>query len=143
MTIVFALFLAGCTSNPGGDTHSVAEAMNGFMEALNALDADAIDARLAPDVTAFFPTTKPERVDGKEAVAAVFRTYCDESKKSASRTNIVPQDMTVSRRGDLAIVTFQVVHPAVVSRRTFVFRREGHAWLIAHLHASNIRLDSK
>jgi ketosteroid isomerase-like protein len=117
--------------------------MNGFMEALNALDPDAIAATLAPDVTAFFPSAKPERVEGKDAVDEVFRAFCEESRKTAVRTNIVPEAMTVSRSGELAVVSFQVVHPAVVSRRTFVFRRDGEKWLIVHLHASNIRLDPK
>lgn len=143
ITFVFTLLVAACASVPSVDTESVTESMSRFMEALNALDADAIEARLASDVTAFFPVTKRERVDGKEGVAAVFRTYCEETKKTTSRTAIVPQELTVSRSGDLAIVTFQVSHPAVVSRRTFVFRREGATWLITHMHASNHRLEPK
>ncbi|MHB9000520.1 MAG: YybH family protein [Thermoanaerobaculia bacterium] len=141
--IVLTLFITACASVPPADTGGATEAMNGFVKALNALDPDAIAATLAPDVTAFFPSTKPERVEGKDAVNAVFRAFCEESRKTTVRTNIVPEAMTVSRSGDLAVVSFQVVHPAVVSRRTFTFRRDGERWLIVHLHASNVRLEAK
>lgn len=140
LTIALTLLLTACASSSASRPEPVVDAMNRFMNALNALDADAIAAQLAPDVTAFFPTAKPERVEGKAAVVAVFRDYCEQSKKTASSTNIVPQEMRVDRRGDLAVVSFQVVHPAVVSRRTFIFRLERGSWLISHLHASNIRL---
>jgi ketosteroid isomerase-like protein len=141
--IVLTLFITACASVPPADTGGVTEAMNRFMEALNALDPDAIAATLAPDVTAFFPSSKPERVEGKDAVQAVFRAFCEESRKTAARTNIIPEAMSVSRSGDLAVVSFQVVHPVVVSRRTFVFRRDGKQWLIVHLHASNFRFETK
>lgn len=142
-TIILTLFLGACATAPSVDTGSVTEAMNGFMDSLNALDPDAIGATLAPDVTAFFPSAKPERLEGKDAVDAVFRAFCEESRKATARTNIVPEAMTVTRSGDLAVVSFQVVHPAVVSRRTFVFRRHGEKWLIVHLHASNFRSETK
>ena len=107
------------------------------MEALNALDAERIATYFAEDATAFFPVVSAERVDGKAAVTDVFRNYAEATKKNVSRTNIQPEDLTVSMRGPMAVVTFNVHNPSAVSRRTFVFRREGGRWLIAHMHASN------
>lgn len=138
-----ALFLfVACASVPPADDAGVRSAMNRFLEALNALDADAINASFAPDATAFFPVVASERLNGKEAISEVFRTYVTETKKSVARTNIVAEDVRIERVGDLAFASFQVHNPAAVSRRTFVFRRQGGRWLIVHMHASNFRTAS-
>ena len=71
--------------------------------------------------------------DGKAAIAKVFHDYVAGSKK----TNIVPEDLRVQQRGDIAIVTFNVHNPSAVSRRTFVWRRDARGWRIGHMHASN------
>jgi ketosteroid isomerase-like protein len=113
--------------------------MDGFMGALNALDIDRINACFTDDVTAFVPTVKADRVSGKAAVAEIFGAYVDATKKTAPRTNIIPEDTLVEVSGDIAVVTFNVRNPASVARRTFVFRREGGAWRISHFHASNLR----
>lgn len=106
------------------------------MRALNDVDADRITSFFADDATAFFPTVKAERLDGREAIAAVFRDYAAANPK---KTNIVPEDLLVTQEGDLAVVTFNVRNPSAVSRRTFVWRRQAGTWRIVHLHASNSR----
>jgi len=118
------------------DDAEVRAAMSGFMDALNALDADRMASLFADDVTAFFPLTKAERVNGKTAVMDVFRSYV---AATPHPTNIVPEDLQVFSAGDLAVVTFNVHNPSAVSRRTFVFQRVGGRWLITHLHASNFK----
>jgi ketosteroid isomerase-like protein len=125
------LFIAGCASARMPD---VRESMRAWMDALNALDESRIVAAFAEDATAFFPVVKAERVDGKAAITAVFHQYVAGSTK---KTNIVPEDLRVDQRGDVAIVTFNVHNPSAVSRRTFVWRRDGGAWKIVHMHASN------
>ncbi|HEY0144203.1 MAG TPA: nuclear transport factor 2 family protein [Thermoanaerobaculia bacterium] len=140
---VFALFLfVACASVPPGGDAEVRTAMNGFLEALNALDAGAINAHFAPDATAFFPVVASERVNGKEAISEIFRTYVTETRKNVQRTNIVAEEMRIERSGDLAVASFQVHNPSAVSRRSFVLRREGGRWLIVHMHASNFRTAS-
>jgi ketosteroid isomerase-like protein len=114
--------------------------MDGFVGALNALDIDRINSCFTDDVTAFVPTVRADRVSGKAAVAGIFRDYVDATKKSATRTNIVPEDTLVDVSGDLAVVSFNVRNPGSVARRTFVFRREGSVWRISHFHASNLRI---
>ncbi|HWW62536.1 MAG TPA: nuclear transport factor 2 family protein [Thermoanaerobaculia bacterium] len=118
------------------DDAEVRAAMQGFMDALNALDADRIASYFADNITAFFPTAQGDRVNGKAAVVEIFRTYVAATSKP---TNLVPEDLQVTMSGDLALVTFNIRNPAVTSRRTFVFRRSGGRWLITHLHASNFR----
>ena len=73
--------------------------MSGWMNALNDLDADGIISAFAEDATAFFPVVKAERVDGKAAIAAVFRDYVAGSTK---KMNIVPEDLRVDLRGETA-----------------------------------------
>jgi uncharacterized protein (TIGR02246 family) len=137
LALPFLLVLSlACASSTARD-ETVRDAMSRFLEALNALDADAIATCFADDVTAFFPLTQGERVDGKAAVVAILRAYAETSKKSVKSTNIVPEDMQIDARGETAIVTFNVRNPSAISRRTFVFRRTGRHWLITHFHASN------
>ena len=111
--------------------------MRDWMDALNSLDEARIVEAFADDATAFFPTVKAERIDGKDAIAAVFRDYV---KANTKKTNIVPEDLRVQRSGDLAVITFNVHNPSAISRRTFVWRREALGWRIVHLHASNTPL---
>jgi ketosteroid isomerase-like protein len=129
--VLLLLFALGCASARAPD---VREAMSDWMTALNALDEAGIIGAFAEDATAFFPVVKAERLDGKAAIAAVFHDYVAVSKK----TNIVPEELRVQQRGDVAIVTFNVHNPSAVSRRTFVWRYDGGAWKIVHLHASNV-----
>lgn len=104
------------------------------MDALNALDEAGVVGAFAEDATAFFPTAKAERVDGKDAIAAVFHDYL---KANTKKTNIVPEDLHVQQSGDVAVITFNVHNPSAVSRRTFVWRRDARGWRIVHMHASN------
>jgi len=129
--VIALLFASACaTSRRDG----AADAMRDWMTALNALDEARIVGAFAEDATAFFPVVRAERVDGGEAIAAIFHEYIAGSTK---KTNIVPEDLRVDQRGDTAIVTFNVHNPSAVSRRTFVWRRDARGWRIAHMHASN------
>lgn len=129
--VAFLLLLTlGCAS---ARTSDPLDAQRAWMDALNALDEARIVDAFAEDATAFFPVVKAERLDGKAAIAEIFHQYVAGSKK----TNIVPEDLRVQRRGDVAIVTFNVHNPSAVSRRTFVWRWDAGTWKIVHMHASN------
>jgi uncharacterized protein (TIGR02246 family) len=136
LLVLFVLFIAACASSTQSDA-PVRAAMAGFMDALNSLDADRMAAYFADDVTAFVPIAQADRVNGKAAVVAVFRSYAETTKKSISRTNIIPEDLRVDLYGDTAIVTFNVRNPSSTARRTWVFRQMNGKWLITHFHASN------
>lgn len=129
--ISLLLFASACATARSEDA---AAAMRDWMDALNSLDEARVVAAFADDATAFFPTAKAERVDGKAAIAGVFREYFQANTK---KTNIVPEELRMQQSGDLVIVTFNVHNPGSISRRTFVWRHEARGWRILHLHASN------
>ena len=113
--------------------------MNGFMDALNALDADRMSAFFAEDITFFVPLAQADRVEGREAVTRIFRNFVARTKPTTARLNIIPEDVEVLVSGDLGAASFNVREksPDVTRRRTFVFVRHGDRWLIRHAHASD------
>jgi len=119
------------------DEAAVRAAHQGYMNALNALDLDALSRYFADDITAFVPLAQADRVQGKPAITRIFRTFIDRTKQSTPRLNIVPEDVEVVVSGDLALVSFNVREPAATRRRTTVFARYGDRWLIRHFHASD------
>jgi ketosteroid isomerase-like protein len=129
--ITTLLFASACVTARPGDAGA---AMRDWMDALNSLDEARVVGAFAEDATAFFPTAQAERVDGKAAIGAVFREYFLANTK---RTNIVPEELRVQQRGDLAVISFNVHNPSATSRRTFVWRRYAGGWRIFHMHASN------
>ena len=140
-----ALLLAACITIParahaqveGGDALT---ATMGFMDALNSLDIDRLSGYFAPTVTAFVPLARAERVEGKEALVAIFRAFVERTRLTTARLNLVPEDVEMVSNGPLAIVTFNVRDAAAgqVRRRTFVWQRKGGAWLMRHMHASDL-----
>lgn len=136
--LLLILLAMGCATAPAAREASVREAMNGFMAALNALDAERMAAYFADDVTAFVPTAQPDRVDGKPAVVEIFRKYVETTRQNTARTGLVPEDLAVNTGGDLGIATFNIRKEGIVLRRTFVFQKRGGRWLIVHFHASNV-----
>jgi ketosteroid isomerase-like protein len=141
--IVVCLVAACSTTAPpvskAGDEAAVRAAMNGFMDALNALDLDRMSAYFADNITSFVPLAQADRVEGREAVTRIFRNFVARTKPTTPRLNIVPEDMEVQVSGDLAFVSFNVREksPDVTRRRTFIFVRSGERWLIRHAHASD------
>ncbi len=118
----------------------VRAAMSGFMDALNALDADRMAAFFAPDITAFVPAAQAERVEGKDAFVRIFRAFVERTRPATSRLALVPEDLKVELSGSLAVLTFNIRDAAtgLVRRRTFVWRRMEDRWLISHFHASDL-----
>src|SRR4051812_16545078 len=111
VVILLIVTLASCaTTTTTSDTPRAT--MSGFMDALNSLDMDGMTSYFADDITAFFPVAQGERANGKAAVVEIFRKYVDGTKKTISRTNIVPEDLRVDQYGDVAIVTFNVHNPS-------------------------------
>jgi ketosteroid isomerase-like protein len=129
--IAVFLFASACVTTRPDDAVT---AMRGWMDALNSLDEARVVAAYAEDATAFFPTANAERVDGKAAIAAVFREYFAANTR---KTNIVPEDLRVQESGNIVVITFNVQNPSAISRRTFVWRRYAEGWRIFHMHASN------
>ena len=133
------LLAVSCATTRTHTDASVRETLAGFMNVLNGLDLEGIASYFADDVRAFVPLRQAERVDGKPAVVEIFRRYVDVTKKTTSRTDIVPEDVVVDMSGDLAVVSFNVKRPDEVARRTLVMRWNGSRWLITHMHASQMQ----
>jgi uncharacterized protein (TIGR02246 family) len=139
-TIFLLVLLAACATTvvPAHDEAGVRAAMTGFLDALNALDADAMAGYFADDVTAFVPIAQPQRANGKAEVAAIFRDFAAQTRKTTPRINIKPDHVLVQASGDFGLVSFETIPGSMLNRRTFVFRRIGGRWLIVHIHASNL-----
>jgi ketosteroid isomerase-like protein len=144
----YALLILSCLTvacattshvSKSADEASVRAAMTGFMDALNALDADGMSAFFAEDITAFVPLAQADRVQGRDAVTRIFRNFAARTKPVTSRLNLVPEDLEVQVSGDLGVATFNIREkaPDVTRRRTFIFVRSGDRWLIRHFHASD------
>ena len=114
--------------------------MANFMDALNALDVERMDASFTDDVTAFVPIAQADEAVGRAAVTRIFTVFADKTRLSTPRLNVVPENERFTISPVLAVVEFQIrdTAPPVVHRRTFVFRREGDRWLISHFHASDL-----
>jgi ketosteroid isomerase-like protein len=138
------LLAIGCaTLSPRATTNTepaVRAAMANFLDALNALDVDRMDAAFTDDVTAFVPTAQAEEAVGRAAVTRIFRVFADRIRATTPRLNLVPEDERVTASSTLGVVTFQIreAAPPIMHRRTFVFRRVGDRWLIGHFHASDL-----
>jgi ketosteroid isomerase-like protein len=131
------LLFVGCATVSANDEAGVRAAMANFMDALNKLDGPRISACFAEDATAFFPVAQAQRAKGRAEIDAIFKRYVE--GQNGKTTNLVPQDMTVDVSHDMALVTFQIPGGST-ARRTFVLKRVGGRWLIAHMHASNFRV---
>ena len=145
--VVFAVGCASVSSRPPASATepAVRAAMASFINALNALDVDRMDAAFTDDITAFVPTAQADLAVGRAAVTKIFSTFADRSRTTAPRLNLAPEDERVIASSTLAVVTFQIHDTAspLTRRRTFVFRREGDRWLISHFHASDVMPPAK
>ncbi len=108
-----------------------------FVAGLNAGDIVRVEATLAADVTAFVPSAAAARVESKEALVEILRAFLDAAPADVPRPEIVPENLRVTVRGDMALVTFQVRGEGRMARRSFVLERRGARWAIVHFHASN------
>ena len=50
---------------------------------------------------------------------------------------LVASRLRIQAFGDVALITFEVVRPTELARRTLVAHREGSEWRIVHIHASS------
>lgn len=115
------------------------ETVDAFLRALEKGDPN-IAQLFTDDATVFMPLNdQPARVEGRHDIAAAFGVLFGPNYRGGSPQR---EEQRVETFGNVALVTFQVTNPNVTSRRTFVLRREGRRWLIAHLHGSNIRAQS-
>lgn len=139
---------SGCRSSAASESDAELKPVLGFVEALTSADIELLTSVFTEDATVFMPFDRfPKRLDGKAAIRAAFeRPFAAmRAEGPPPYARIAPRDLAISRAGDVAIITFHLgelapgrTETANLSRRTFVVRRDGSEWRIAHLHASNM-----
>jgi len=130
------------------DTTALEKAAQQFLQSLDNLDWEPFVASWAANPTIFFPfDNTPERVDGKSAINARFRTFFDQVRTKAEGPpylKLKPNNLKVERFGDAGLITFTLGGLSSVGglsgkmgRRTVLFVLENREWKVAHLHASS------
>ena len=123
------------------ETVAIARLLDSFMDALCTADIDRFQALFAPDATVFFPLPAlPLRLENKEQVVKAFGAFFEAVRRGGSGPrymNLVAQDVRIQHYGTLAVVTFHLKGPEMISRRTVVVHKQNASWLIVHVHASN------
>lgn len=135
--LIATVLACGCASAPRAVDAGPRATIDEFVAGLNAGDIVRVEATLAADVTAFVPSAAAARVESKEALLEILRAFLDAAPADAPRPEIVPENLRVTVRGDMALVTFQVRGEGRMARRSFVLERRGARWSIVHFHASN------
>ena len=127
----------------------VSAALHGFLTAFENLDWEPFRASFTDDACVFHPSADaPERDCGRAAVEARFKKVFDAERREATAgppyMHLLPEDLQITMFGDdLSLATFHLRNPKRFGRRSVLFRREGGAWKIVHLHASNISSDDR
>ena len=117
----------------------IEQTMQRFLVPFSNRDVPAFSPFFAEDATVFFPGRPPGRVQGRAKIARAFSDlFGPPVSPPGSATLIQPQDLLIQRFDGLAVATFHLGTEAARGRRTFVLRRIGSDWKIAHLHASNM-----
>jgi ketosteroid isomerase-like protein len=113
-----------------------------FLTAFANLDWDAFRAYFDDDAAVFFPRgDHPARAVGRDQIEEVFLLEFEETQAGASGPpylDLRPQDLLIQEIGDIALVSFHLILPGALRRRTFALRKRDGVWKILHLHASNM-----
>lgn len=117
----------------------IEQTLQRFLVPFSNRDVAAFSPFFAEDATVFFPGRPASRVQGRAGIARAFTDlFGPPVSPTGSATLLQPQDLLIQRFDGLAVATFHLGTEAARGRRTFVLRRIGSDWKIAHLHASNL-----
>lgn len=115
----------------------IRETLDAFLRAVESMQLDRIAPFFEEDAQMFSPLgAYPARLDGRAAILAQFKAIVEAMRQMPSPLKIDPQQLVVREFGDLALVTFHLNLPGPLHRRSFILRRTGGRWHIAHIHAS-------
>lgn len=128
------------------DIPAARAAVEEFLTAFDHLDWERFRRGFVSGATVFFPfDVHPRLANGNTEVEAEFQRFFDEVRARAPGPpylNLVPQDLSIQVWQDLALVTFHLDRPPSIGRRTLVLLRQAQQWRVAHMHASNITVQS-
>ncbi|MFT3935919.1 MAG: nuclear transport factor 2 family protein [Chitinophagaceae bacterium] len=130
------------------DSIKVLETTNNFLAAFRNLEWDKFTEYFADDATAFFPPSArhPYRTNNKSEIMSIFKIVFENAHKrrsSAPYLDIDPKDIKIQMAAQLAVVSFTLSDPDMLSRRTLIWVKRNDKWVIIHLHASGISLTDK
>lgn len=118
-----------------GESDTVERALAGFLDAFMRLDRDQVRSYFADEATVFHPWGGSRQT---EFWNARFDEWCP-THQGPPYLDIQPRDVHVQALGDIAVMSFHFRRdPALLGRRTFVWRKTPAGWKIIHLHASNL-----
>ena len=112
---------------------------NTFLTALNQRDWPAFRETLDDSISIFLEDPAPgQRFDGRMPAESHFaRIFPPPGTSTTSLPPpIVPTHLRIQSFGDLAIITFEILRPQILARRTLVARRGSHGWRMVHIHGS-------
>lgn len=122
---------------------NIEQMMQRFLVPSSNHDVAGFSPFFAEDATVFFPGRPTGRVQGQAEIARAFvDLFGPPISPPGSARVIQPQELLIQRFDGFAIVTFHLGSDASRGRRTFVLRRLGSEWKIAHLHASTLTSSS-
>ena len=130
------------------DSIKVLETTHNFLTAFRNLEWDRFTEYFADDATAFFPPSAKHahRTNNKGEIIGIFKVVFENARKrrmSAPYLDIDPKEIKIQMSGQVAIVSFTLNDPDMLSRRTLVWTKRNDSWVIIHLHASGIPVVDK
>ncbi len=117
----------------------VRDTLDRFLRAVESLDIEHIASFFEDDAQMFSPMPAyPRRLEGRAAILEQFKAILQLIRQAAQPIRIETADLVARELGGggAALLTFHLSQPGPVHRRTFVMRRGGGGWRIAHIHAS-------
>ena len=112
---------------------------NTFLTALNKRDWPAFRATLDDSISIFLEDPAPgQRFDGRTPAESLFANIFPAPGTSPQSLPpaIVPTHLRIQSFGDVAIITFEILRPQILARRTLVVHRGAHGWHMVHIHGS-------
>jgi ketosteroid isomerase-like protein len=142
--VVFLAFAAALPSSASAQSSCVqpAEAcafFSRFLTALNKRDWPAYRATLDDSISVFLEDPAPaQRFDGRPAAESLFIQIFPPAGTPASALlpPIVPVHLRIQSFGDVSVISFEIVRPQSVSRRTLIAHRGANGWRMVHIHGS-------
>ena len=132
-------------SQVASEKQGVEKALARFVTAFENLDWTTFRDCFSANATIFHPAAPNiRRIDSQLEFDKAWQGVFDRIKKNSARTSppymkLNPQDVRIEPLSpDAVLVTFHLVDPGTIGRRTLVFQKIDGAWKIVHIHASNL-----
>jgi ketosteroid isomerase-like protein len=114
------------------------QTLQAFTRTVETLELEKIAEYFEEDAQMFSPLGAfPARLDGRAAIMNQFKAIVETARNMPAPLKIEALDLNVREFGDLALLTFHLKLQGPLHRRSFLMRRTGGRWRIAHIHASS------